>query len=168
MNVGHDGHVTFTGAQLGDDVLQIRGVLHRGRGDADNLAADCDQIERLLHARLGVHRVAGDHGLHHDRMAAADDDAAARGIAHHDFTRPASLMEEGGFAIAHEDYLFVHLSFGSKFGSHILFYFSTGRNQILDIKKCNVEHIENQDDRTSGLKVIQQPGTDGLPTNKFD
>ena len=29
-----------------------------------------------LHAQRGVHRVAGEHGLLHDRMVAADDDAA--------------------------------------------------------------------------------------------
>ena len=73
------------GAQLGDDVLEVGRVLHRRRGDAHDLAADRHQVERLLDARRGVHRVAGDHGLHHHGMVAADDDAAAGRVADHHF-----------------------------------------------------------------------------------
>ena len=80
-------------AQFGDDVLQVGRVLHRRRGDAHDLAADGDQVERLLHAGGGVHRVAGDHGLHDDGMIAADDDAAARGIADDDFAGLAAAQE---------------------------------------------------------------------------
>ena len=48
MDVGDDRHVAALLAQFGDDVLQIRRVLHRRRGDAHDLAADGDEFERLL------------------------------------------------------------------------------------------------------------------------
>ena len=93
MDVGDNRHVAAVLAQFGDDVLQIRRVLHRRRGDADELAADGDQFERLLHAQRGVHRVAGEHGLLHDGMVAADDDAAVRRIADDDFARLPALVK---------------------------------------------------------------------------
>ena len=94
MDVGDDRHEAAARAQFGDDVLQVRRVLHRRRGDADDLAADGDQVERLLHALGGVHRVAGEHGLHHDGMVAADDDAAARRVADDDFAGLAALIKK--------------------------------------------------------------------------
>ena len=88
-------------AQFGDDVLQIRRVLHGRRGDAHDLAADGDEFERLLHAQRRVHRVAGEHGLHDDGMIAADDDAAVRRIADDDFAGLAAMIKIWGFAVAH-------------------------------------------------------------------
>ena len=102
MDVRHNRHETAAFMQFGDDVLQIRRVLHRRRGDADELAADGDEIERLLHAFGGVHRVAGEHGLLHDGMAAADDDPAARRIADDDFAGLSPVIKKRGFAVAHE------------------------------------------------------------------
>ena len=93
MDVGDDRHEAVLLAQFGDDLLQIRRVLHRRRGDADELAADGDEFERLLHGLGSVHRVAGEHGLHDDGMIAADDDAAARRIANDDLARLAALVE---------------------------------------------------------------------------
>jgi len=49
-------------------MLKISGVLDRRRGDADDLATDGDQVERLFHALGGIHRVARQHRLHHDRI----------------------------------------------------------------------------------------------------
>ena len=92
MDVGDNRHEAILRAQFGDDVLQIRRVLHRRRGDADELAADGDEFERLPHALGGVHRVAGEHGLHDDGMIAADDDAAARRVADDDFAGLAALV----------------------------------------------------------------------------
>ena len=92
MDVGDNRHVAAARAQFGDDVLQVRRVLHRRRGDAHDLAADGDEFERLLHGHGGVHRVAGEHRLLHDRMVAADDDAAVRGIADDDFAGFAALI----------------------------------------------------------------------------
>ncbi len=67
MDVGDDGHVATGGDQLGLDVLEIGGVLDRRRGDADDLAADLDEVERLLDAFARVHGVAGEHRLDADR-----------------------------------------------------------------------------------------------------
>ena len=75
--------------------FRVRRVLSRRRGDADDLATDGDEVERLLDGRGGVHRVAGDHGLDDDGIVAADDDAAARGIANDDFAGLAAMMEKG-------------------------------------------------------------------------
>jgi hypothetical protein len=88
-------------AEADHDVLQVRRVLHGRRGDAHDLAADGDEVERLLHAFGGIHRVAREHGLHHDRVIAADDDAAARRVAHDDFARFAALIEEWRLAVFH-------------------------------------------------------------------
>ena len=85
VDVGHDRHLAALGAELADDVLQIGRILHRGGGDAHDLAADGHEIQRLPHRGGGVHGVAGDHGLLHDRLCATDDDTAVRGITHHDF-----------------------------------------------------------------------------------
>ena len=60
---------------------EIRRVLHRRRGDAHDLAADRDEFERLHDALRGVHRVAGDHGLHADRIVPADADFAHAHLA---------------------------------------------------------------------------------------
>ena len=84
------GTQAAAGAQFGDDVFQVGGVLDGGGGDADDLAAGGDQFEGLLDALGGVHGVAGDHGLFDDGMIAADDDAAAGGIADDDFAGVAA------------------------------------------------------------------------------
>ncbi len=76
MDVGHDGHLAAAFAQARFDELQVARVLDRRRGDADDLAADRGQVERLLDARGSVHRVAGDHRLDAHRVVAADADAA--------------------------------------------------------------------------------------------
>ncbi len=80
MDVGDDRHVAAALPQTSDDVLQIGGVFHRGSGDAHDLAADRDEVERLLDRSRGVHGVACDHGLHPDRVIAAEAD-----VADHDF-----------------------------------------------------------------------------------
>ena len=76
MDVRHDRHVTAQGSQPGDDMFQIRRVLHRRRGDPHDLAADIDQVHGLRDALGRVHRVTRQHGLHTDRIATADADLA--------------------------------------------------------------------------------------------
>ena len=93
MDVGDNRHEAILLAKFRDDVLEIGRVLHRRRGDADELATDGDEFERLLHALGGVHRVAGEHGLHDDGMIAADDDAAVLRVADDDLARFASLIK---------------------------------------------------------------------------
>jgi len=61
-----------------------------------------DKFERLLHAQRGVHRVAGEHGLLHDGMVAADDEAAVFRIADDNLAGLAAVMKKRGFAIAHK------------------------------------------------------------------
>ena len=72
VDVGHEGHVATGFEQAALDVLQVGSVLDRRGGDADNLGTDVCQVERLLDAGRSIHGVAGDHGLHPDRIAAAD------------------------------------------------------------------------------------------------
>ena len=105
MNVGNDGHAAAARAQFGDDVFQVGRVLDRRRGDAHELATDLDEFERLLHARGSVHRVAGEHGLLHDGMVAADDDSAMLRIADNNFAGFAALVEVRRFAVAHGNHL---------------------------------------------------------------
>jgi hypothetical protein len=82
-------------AQLGDDGFQVGGVLDGGGGDAHELAADGDELERLLHALGRVHGVAGEHGLHHDGVETAHDEAAAGGVADDDFAGETPLVDVG-------------------------------------------------------------------------
>src|SRR5439155_5476338 len=78
------------------------------RGDAHNLAADIDQIQRLLHAGGGVHRIAGEHGLDDYWLIAADDHAAVGGISddHRASVAPAikkrrlAILKGGHFSAA--------------------------------------------------------------------
>ena len=49
MDVRDNRHLATLPAQLGNDVLQIRRVLHGGCGDANELAAHGDEFQRLLH-----------------------------------------------------------------------------------------------------------------------
>ena len=81
VNVGDHRHIRAARADAGDDRLEIGGVAFGLRGDADNLATGLDQGHRLLDARIGVERAAGDHRLANDRLAAADDDASVFGVA---------------------------------------------------------------------------------------
>ncbi len=61
----------------------------------DELAADGNEFQRLLDAQRGVHRVAGEHGLHDDRMIAAHHKTAVRGIADGDLAGLAALVKIG-------------------------------------------------------------------------
>ena len=69
------------GEQLGLDVLEIGRVLDRRRGDADDFAADLDEVEGLLDAFARVHGVAGEHRLDADRVGAANADFADLDLA---------------------------------------------------------------------------------------
>ena len=104
MDVGDNRHKTLLFVQFGDDVLQVRRVLHRRRGDAHDLATDGDEVERLLHAGGGVHRVAGDHGLDDDRMATAGNNAAMRGVADDNLATLTALKEIRRLAVTHKNY----------------------------------------------------------------
>ena len=81
VDVGDDGDVAAGGGELGLDVLEIGGVLHRRGGDADDFAADADEVEGLLDAFTGVHGVAGEHGLDADGVGPADADLADLDLA---------------------------------------------------------------------------------------
>ncbi len=76
MNVGHQRDVAISRAESLDNIFQVCSVLYGWRGDADDLTTNCDEIERLSDGFLSIHRVAGDHGLYADRMAAADTNFA--------------------------------------------------------------------------------------------
>ena len=91
MDVRHDRHMAAPRAQSPDDVLQIGRVLDRRRGDAHDLATDLGQLEGLRDRGLGVHRVAGDHRLDANRVAAADAD-----LADHHFARQTRAHSEEG------------------------------------------------------------------------
>ena len=76
MDIGDDWDIAALLAEALDDDLEIRGVLDRGSGDANDLAADGHEGERLADAGVRVHRVARDHRLEADRVRAADADRA--------------------------------------------------------------------------------------------
>ena len=98
MDVGDDRHIAAALAQTFDDVLEIARILHRRRGDADDLAAGVRQLHRLLDRRLGVHRVAGDHRLDANRIVSADADVSNLHLA-----RGAAMVLKRITAIAHEN-----------------------------------------------------------------
>ena len=139
VDVGDNRHVASTRTQSGDDVLQVRGVLHRRRGDAHDLAADCDEIERLLDGRLGVHRVAGDHGLHADGIFAADGDVTglddARGAALKTIERRTVL--HGKWTLACRPQLHRFLDCGARLEPH---------RRLLLLAAEDVLHIEERDE----------------------
>ena len=83
MNVGNDRHVAAALAQTARDMLQVRCVFHRRRGDADYLAASRGQFHRLRDGRFRVHGVAGDHRLHANRIFAANPDPPDLYLARH-------------------------------------------------------------------------------------
>ena len=95
MDVRHDRHMAAALAEFSDNVLQVRRVLHRRRGDAHDLATHRDEVKRLLDGRSRVHRVARNHGLRDDRMRAADDDAAVLRIADDNLAGLAALVKIG-------------------------------------------------------------------------
>ena len=96
MNVGDNRNVAVTSAQTVHDVFQIARILHRGRGDAHNLASYIRQLDRLLNRRFGVHRVASDHRLDANRIIATNAELAD---AH--FAGDAPPILQWIFAIAH-------------------------------------------------------------------
>jgi hypothetical protein len=73
MNVRDNRHHTALSAKLGDDVFQIRRVFDCGSRDANDLAADGDEVKRLADARRSVHRVARQHRLLDDWVIAPQD-----------------------------------------------------------------------------------------------
>ena len=77
-------------------LLVLSGDLH-----AYDLAADGDQLQRLLHGKRRVHGVAGEHGLLHHGMIASDDDAALGRIADDHFTRQAAMKNVGRRTVLH-------------------------------------------------------------------
>ena len=119
MNVRDDWNVAAALAKFGDDVLQVGRVLYRRCGDADDLATDGDEVQRLLHAGLGVHRVAGDHGLHGDGMLATDNDTPVGGITDDGLARAAAFVEVGRLAVAHGNHL-AGAGGGSDLGANLI------------------------------------------------
>jgi len=79
--------------------LQIRRVLDRRRGDADELAANRTRSSVCFtdSAVSIVSQVSMDCFT---RMAATDDDAAARGIADDNFAGLAPVIKKRRFAVA--------------------------------------------------------------------
>jgi hypothetical protein len=94
MNVGHQRDVAISCAESLDNILEVCSVLYGWCGDADDLTTNCHQIEGLSDGFLSIHRVAGDHGLYADWIAAADTNLAD---AH--FTRLAPRIREGIAAV---------------------------------------------------------------------
>ena len=74
VNISDNRHPASARAESGDDVLQIRRVLHGRRGDANDLAADVCEVDRLLDGCGGIHRVACDHALDANRIIATYGD----------------------------------------------------------------------------------------------
>ncbi len=94
VDVGDDGDVATGGEEFGLDGLEVGSVLDRGCGDADEFAADLDQVEGLLDALAGVHGVAGEHRLDADRVGAANAD-----FAHFHLAGVAALIMVGIVAV---------------------------------------------------------------------
>jgi hypothetical protein len=101
VDVGDDGHEALLVAQGFDDVFEVGGVFDCGGGDADEAAAGPDEIEGFADATFGVHGVAGDHGLGHDGVVAADDEASSFRVADGDLPGEAASEGVEGGAIVH-------------------------------------------------------------------
>ena len=91
MNIRHNRHVAPRSSQTGHDILQIGRIFDRRRGNSHHLATHRHQVERLLDRGLGIHRVAGNHRLHPDRIRAAN----AHFPDHHIPRRTANRMSCG-------------------------------------------------------------------------
>src|SRR4029077_1961215 len=76
MNVRDQRDLAMASPQPGGDLLKIRGILDRWRGDPNDLASNADEIERLGDRLLRVHRVASDHRLDANGIVAADTDSS--------------------------------------------------------------------------------------------
>ena len=76
VNVGDEGDAHLSSGERASDRGQAACV-GRGRdGNADDLATGLDQTDYLGDGRLGVRGGGGGHGLHPDRVAAADPEVA--------------------------------------------------------------------------------------------
>src|SRR5262249_21851876 len=82
-------------------MLQISGILDRGRSNTNDLATHRHQFESLLDTFRGVHGVAGEHGLHHDRMSASNDHSTPCRVANDNLPTNAALVGKRRGAIAH-------------------------------------------------------------------
>ena len=76
VNVGDEGHIAFSGAQLLGDFAECFGGVFVGRGDADDFATRFSEREGLGNSGIDVLRVGRRHRLNADRIIAADGDIA--------------------------------------------------------------------------------------------
>src|ERR1051325_10920089 len=72
MDIGHDWHLTTAFAQPSQDMLQVTGILHRGRSNTNEFTTHGRELHRLHNRSFSVHRVTGDHRLDSNRVSAAD------------------------------------------------------------------------------------------------
>ncbi len=87
MNVGHQGHIAPSCTQAIANVLEVFRNDTCLRRDTHDFAAHRRQFQGLLDAGLRIARIARQHGLHPDRVAAAN-----AYISHRDQTRFAALI----------------------------------------------------------------------------
>ena len=97
MDVGDDRHIAAALAQTLYDVLKIARIFHRRRRNSNNFAARLCQLYGFLDRRLRVHRVAGNHRLHTNRIVAADSD-----VTHLHLARFTPVITKRINAIVHE------------------------------------------------------------------
>ena len=83
MDVGNDRNRTTDRPQTSDNLLEISGVFNCGGSDADDLATDRDEFQRLGDGSRGVHRIASNHRLHADGVIAPNADSTDGNLAGH-------------------------------------------------------------------------------------
>ncbi len=121
----------------------------------------------LTHQR-GVHRVAGEHGLFHDGMIAADDHAAVRRIADDDFARLAAVIKVRRFAVAHDGNYLLRRE------NHRRFAVGAGAAQpVAGVEERDVNHEGDQQHGETALDEVQdarahRPAADGFNQRERD
>ena len=75
MDVCDEWDIAASFQKSGADAFQIARVFHGRSGDAHDFAAGFDESEGFANARVGIHRVAGEHRLNPNRIFPADGGA---------------------------------------------------------------------------------------------
>ncbi|MFM1944158.1 MAG: hypothetical protein RI897_3140 [Verrucomicrobiota bacterium] len=183
VDIGDDGDVAVLVPEFLDDMLEVSGVFDRGGCDADELGACGDEFEGFLDAEVGVHGVAGDHGLDDDGVVASDGNASVLWVTDDDFAGESAGKGVGGWAVAHGGLWDTTWSDGSGgrgllgggcsrgilLGCEVDF-FGGGAfpREVLYVEDRDVEHISDNEEGAGALEDGESSVVDGFTSGAFD